>query len=153
MMRSGLGETMSNLPSFTVNPKKTFLGIDKNRSYCFTLERRLLELYVSHFKLERGNLQEDIILVTEEGSFPATIRLVVQDKSKPRKGDISRPWKNRNVINIGWKNKDQTIKMMSENLVTSIDLVERGLRNSRQNVSFEHLGGNRFYVTFPHIRM
>ena len=112
---------MSNLPSFTVNPKKTFLGIDKNRSYCFTLERRLLELYISHFKLEEGNLQEDIIFVTEEGSFPATIRLVVQDKSKPRKGVFHRPWKKRDVINISWKNKDQTIKMMSENLIISIE--------------------------------
>ena len=148
-----LGEIMSNLPSFTVNPKKTFLGIDKNRSYCFTLERRLLELYISHFKLEGGKLQEDIIFVTDEGSFPATIRLIVQDKSKPRKDIFYRPWKNRDVINIGWKNKDQTVKMMSENLKISINLIERGLRNNRQNVGFEHLGENRFYVTFPKIRM
>ena len=98
-------------------------------------------------------MQEDIIFVTEEGSFPATIRLIVQDKSKPRKGVFHRPWKKRDVINISWKNKDQTIKMMSENLIISIDLIERGLRNSRQNVGFEHLGEKRFYVTFPHIRM
>ena len=98
-------------------------------------------------------MQEDIIFVTEEGSFPATIRLIVQDKSKPRKGVFHRPWKKRDVINISWKNKDQTIKMMSENLKISIDLVERGLRNNRQNVGFEHLGEKRFYVTFPHIRM
>ena len=98
-------------------------------------------------------MQEDIIFVTEEGSFPATIRLIVQDKSKPRKGVFNRPWKKRDVINISWKNKDQTIKMMSENLKISIDLVERGLRNNRQNVGFEHLGEKRFYVTFPHIRM
>ena len=144
---------MSTLPSFTVNPKKTFLGIDKNRSFCFTLEKRLLTLYSSHFNLGGEKLQQEVFFVTEEGSFPATIRLIVQNKSRPRKSGIARPWKEREVINISWKNKDLTIKMMSGKLQTSIDLVGRGLRNNRQNVSFEHLGENRFYVTFPQIRM
>ena len=113
----------------------------------------MLELYISHFKLGSEKLQEEIFFITEEGSFPAIIRLVVQDMTKPRKENIHRTWKKRDVINIGWKNKEQTIKMMSENLKISVDLIERGLRNNRQNVGFEHLGGNRFYVTFPNIRM
>lgn len=131
----------------------TFLGMDKHKSYCFTLEKRLLELYISHFKLKEESLQKEIIFVTDEGSFPALIRLIIQDKSRPNKNNINRSWKKREVINIFWKNKDETVQMMTEKLKISIELIERGLRNNRQNVAFEHLGGDRFYVTFPDIRI
>jgi len=131
----------------------TFLGQDRNKSYCFTLEKRLFEIYNSHFKLKNESLQKEIIFVTEEGSFPALIRLVIQDKSKPNKDNINRPWKKRELIIIGWKNRDETIKMMSKKLEISIELIKKGLRNNRQNVAFEHLGGNRFYITFPDIRI
>ena len=52
------------------------------------------------------------------------------------------------VLNIAWKGKEDTIGMMQQNLGSAINLVGRGLRNNRQEVSFEHLGENRFYVSF-----
>jgi len=136
------------LPAFSVVPKKTFLGYDKSSGHCFTLKKSLTYPFIKYFKLEKGNLQQEIKLVTDEGEFPAILRLIIQDKSKPNKIGIKRNWKERMVLNIAWKGKDNTIAMMSENLDLAINLVGRGLRNNRQIVNFEHLGENRFYISF-----
>lgn len=139
------------LPAFSVIPKKTFLGFDKSSSHCFTIKKSLTDLFIQFFNLEKGNLQKGIKLVTEFGDFPATLRLIIQDKSKSNKIGIERKWKKRSVLNIGWKNKDDTIEMMHENLSTSISLIHRGLKNNREIVTFEHLGQNRFFISFNSI--
>ena len=139
---------MSILPAFTVTPKKTFLGLDKSSGHCFTLKKTLYKPFIDHFELTQGNLQRQIILVTETDEFPALLRMIIQDKSKPNKIGIKRNWKDRKVLNIGWKGKDETIAMFHRNLTLAINLVSRGLKNNRQTVEFEHLGGNRFYVSF-----
>lgn len=136
------------LSAFSVIPKKTFLGLDKNSSHCFTIKKSLTETFVQFFNLQRGNLQQEIILVTEEGEFPALLRLIIQDKSKPNKKGITRKWKNRLVLNLSWNGRENTISMMQKNLESAINLVERGLKNNRQVVNFEHLGKNRFYISF-----
>ena len=136
------------LPAFSVIPKKTFLGLDKQSAHCFTVKKSLTDPFITFFNLERGNLQRAIQLVTEDGEFPATLRLIIQDKSKPIKIGIKRNWKERRVLNIAWKGKEDTIEMIQQNLGSAIDLVGRGLRNNRQVVSFEHLGESRFYVSF-----
>ena len=140
--------TVSILPAFSVIPKKTFLGLDKRSAYCFTVKKSLTDPFVDFFNLQRGDLQQEIRLVTEDGEFPATLRLIIQDKSKPNKVGINRQWRERMVLNIGWKGKADTVAMMKQNLGPAINLVGRGLRNNRQEVSFEHLGKNRFYVSF-----
>jgi len=140
------------LPAFSVVPKKTFLGLDKGSSHCFTVKKSLTNPFIEYFQLEPGSLQQEIRLVTEAGEFPATLRLIIQDKSKPNKVGINRYWKERLVLNIGWKGKEDTVAMMQTNLGSAINLVGRGLRNNRQEVSFEHLGHNRFYVTFQSVR-
>ena len=136
------------LPAFSVIPKKTFLGLDKQSAHCFTVKKSLTDPFIIFFNLKRGNLQQDIQLVTKEGEFSATIRLIIQDKSKSNKIGVKRNWKERMVLNIFWKGKEDTIELMQQNLGTAINLVGRGLRNNRQEVSFEHLGENRFYVSF-----
>ena len=136
------------LPAFSVIPKKTFLGLDKQSAHCFTVKKSLTDPFINFFNLKRGNLQQEIQLVTGDGEFPATLRLIIQDKSKPNKIGIKRNWKERMVLNIAWKGKEDTIGMMQKNLRSAINLVGRGLRNNRQEVSFEHLGENRFYVSF-----
>ena len=139
---------MAILPAFSVIPKKTFLGLDKNSSHCFTLKKSLTKPFLKFFKLERGNLQQEILLVTEDGEFSALIRLIIQDKSKPNKTGINRNWKKRLVLNISWNGKVNTVSMIQKNLGSAINLVRRGLKNNRQVVNFEHLGENRFYVSF-----
>lgn len=139
---------MEILSSFTVYPKKTYFGLDKSSGHCFTLRKAITPSVKNYFYLLPGNLQQGIVLVTENGEFPATLRLVIQNKSKPNKVGIQRKWKNREVLSMGWKNKPTTVSMMHRNLSTAFNLIERGLKNNRQCVNFEHLGGNRFYVTF-----
>ena len=136
------------LSSFSVVPKKTFLGYDKSQGHCFTIKKSLTKAFIMYFKLTRGNLQQEIKLVTDEGEFLATLRLIIQDKSKPNKVGIQRNWKNREVLSIGWKGKNETIVMLHNNLSTAVNLVSRGLKNNRQSANFEHLGGNRFYISF-----
>jgi len=136
------------LPAFSVIPKKTFLGLDKNSSHCFTIKKSLTEPFLEFFKLQRGNLQQEIMFVTEDGEFPALLRLIIQDKSKPNKTGISRKWKKRLVLNLSWNGKDDTISMIQKNLESAISLVGRGLKNNRQVVNFEHLGKCRFYLSF-----
>lgn len=141
-------DLMNILPSFSVIPKKTFLGLDKSKGHCFTLKKTLTKPLIDHFKFTRLDLQREITLVTSEGDFPATLRLIFQDKSRPNKINIERNWKKREVLSIGWKAKKETIKMINSNLEIAINLVSKGLKNNRQSVSFEHLGGNRFYLSF-----
>tara|TARA_B100002051_G_C16707687_1_gene624771 strand:+ start:1381 stop:1815 length:435 start_codon:yes stop_codon:yes gene_type:complete len=136
------------LPAFSVVPKKTFVGLDKGASHCFTVKKSLTNPFIEYFQLKPGNLQQEIIFVTEAGEFPATLRLIIQDKSKPNKIGIKRNWKNRRVLNISWKGKDSTTSMMQKNLSESINLIRIGARNNRQSVSFEHLGTNRFFISF-----
>ena len=149
MMIFGLqGDILEILPAFSVFPKKTFLGLDKSSGHCFTVRKAMNKSFIDHFKFARGNLQKDIVLVTKEGDFPAILRLIIQDKSKPNKIGIKRNWNNREVLNVGWKGKDETVAMFQRNLSVAINLVSRGLKNNRQSVNFEHLGKNRFYVSF-----
>ena len=139
---------MTILPAFSVIPKKTFLGLDKNSSHCFTVKKSLTDSFLNFFQLERGNLQQEILFVTANGEFSATLRLIIQDKSKPNKKGINRNWKERLVLNISWKGKQDTIVMIQQNLGSAINLVGRGLKNNRQLANFEHLGENRFYLSF-----
>tara|TARA_B100000767_G_C19752893_1_gene531594 strand:+ start:1848 stop:2282 length:435 start_codon:yes stop_codon:yes gene_type:complete len=139
---------MDVLSSFSVYPKKTFFGLDKSSGHCFTLRKAITPSFINSFNLKPGNLQTGISLVTEEGEFPAILRLVIQDKSRPNKTGIERRWKYREVLSMSWKNKEGTVTLMRNNLDLGYRLIERGLKNNRQCVNFEHLGGNRFYLTF-----
>ena len=49
-----------SLPSFNVNPKKTFFGLDKTESHCFTLPKSVYDDYIRYFGLREGRLQAKI---------------------------------------------------------------------------------------------
>lgn len=136
------------LPTFSVVPKKTFLGFDKSKGHCFTVKKSLTLPFVDFFKLNRSNLQQQILLVIDGVEYPALLRLVIQDKSKPIKSGIERNWKYREVLSIGWKGKKDTIEALHSNLPIAVNLVSKGLKNNRELINFEHLGGNRFYISF-----
>ena len=76
------------LPSFSVVPKKTFLGFDKSQGHCFTMKKTLTKSFVEYFSITREDLQREIKLVSADGEYPAVLRLIVQDKSKPNKSNI-----------------------------------------------------------------
>ena len=141
---------MEIFPSFSVIPAKTFLGLDRSKGYCFTVRKAVTPQYIEFFELNENNLQTNIIFVTDDASL-CPLRLVVQNKSRPNKVGIKRNWKNRLVLNISWKNKTTTTDMFRSNLSIAHNLVSKGLKNNRQISNFEHLGGNRFFVSFNQI--
>ena len=87
------------------------MGLDKSKGHCFTLKKTLTKPLIDHFKFTRLDLQREITLVTSEGDFPATLRLIFQDKSRPNKINIERNWKKREVLSIGWKAKKETMAL------------------------------------------
>ena len=60
---------MDFLPSFSVIPRKTFLGLDKSKGHCFTLRKAITPQYIEYFMLNEKNLQTPIVFVTDEGEF------------------------------------------------------------------------------------
>ena len=80
------------LPSFEVWPKKTFLGLDKSVSHCFTLPKSVTQKMINHFELGQGNLQSKLVFIMDGMDFEAEIRMANMDRSKTRKrqpGELS----------------------------------------------------------------
>ena len=50
-------EVWDTLPSFEIFPEKTFFGMDKNSSHCFTLPKQMTDPIIRHFGLREGKLQ------------------------------------------------------------------------------------------------
>ena len=48
------------LHSFEMWPGRTFFGLDKSSSHCFTLPKKMYPSLISHFNLRKGNLQSNI---------------------------------------------------------------------------------------------
>lgn len=137
------------LPAFTVVPRKTFLGLDKSAGHCFTMKNSLFERYVAFFSLDLMKKQQEIFFVSNDDEYPATLRFVNQNKSKPNKQGISRPWPDRHLLQIGWKGKAGTIRFLQENLQEAEKEIKSGMRVASQSVRFEHIGENKFFVSFP----
>lgn len=136
------------LPSFTVIPRKSFLGLDKSSAHCFTMRSALFSQYSEFFGLSILKKQVDLIFVDGSGEFPATIRFVNQNKSKPNKIGIQRDWPERHLLSVTWKGKGSTIRFFQQNLDRSVSEIKSGLRIGSQRVRFEHIGDIRFFVSF-----
>ena len=95
------------LPSLEINPKKTFFGVDKNASYCFTLPKAVYEKYVIYFELKDNRLQERIIFEVDGNHCRADIRLIMIDRSRPYKLK-SEDLPKRKVLQFQWKKYDET---------------------------------------------
>ena len=54
------GDEMDILPSFSVIPAKTFLGLDRSKGYCFTVRKAVTPQYIEFFELNENNLQTNI---------------------------------------------------------------------------------------------
>ena len=104
--------------------------------------------FIERFQLSTSKLQTDIILNHEGLKCRATLRLVNINKSRPTKLGIERKWSERQVLQIGWKGKQETIDMFQNGLRDVYGKLSQGLNNSTHVVNFEHLGSNEFYVSF-----
>ena len=133
--------------SFEVWPKKTFIGQDKSKAYCFTLPKEVFGKICSVYSLNSENLQQDIFLVHRGREYPAQVRLVQMNRSKPTKLTRS-ALPERQVIQFGWRSHTTTISMFTQNLSNVFECLANGEKNSRFSVLFELVEQKRFKVTF-----
>jgi len=133
--------------SFEVWPKKTLLGLDKSKSHCFTLPKQVFEKICSIYSLSNESLQQDFFLIHRGREYPAQVRLVQMNRSKPITLTQS-ALPARQVIQFGWKSYTTTKSMFTRNLSNVYEILANEEKNSRFSVLFELVDQKRFKVTF-----
>ena len=135
------------LPSFRMWPKKTFFGLDKRNAHCFTLPKEVTDRFIRHFSLCEGSLQKNITFVIRDHEYPAEIRWVRINRSKPYKLQAEE-LPIRDVIQFQWPKEKVTQNAFRNNLQTAFDLIASGKKNEDHSVTFHHAGDSIFLVQF-----
>tara|TARA_Y100000591_G_C21842083_1_gene706288 strand:+ start:263 stop:751 length:489 start_codon:yes stop_codon:yes gene_type:complete len=146
-LNMGKVEVWDTLCSFRMWPKKTFFGLDKSKAHCFTLPKDTYQAYTDFFALSPRRLQTEIHFMINGQRFDAQIRLAVQNRTKVRKLEAdSLP--TRDVLQFQWKSFEETQIAIRNQLQTAYDLVNSGMKNDHQSVTFHHAGGLTFILQF-----
>ena len=87
---------------------------------------------------------EMAVLINNQ-EFEAEIRLVIMDRSNPRKLEAD-DLPSRNVLQFQWKSSDETQTAIRNQLQTSYDLISSGSKNDQQSAVFHHAGGTAFIL-------
>jgi hypothetical protein len=141
----GRPESWESLPSFKITPGKTFFGLDKSRSYCFTLPKDTYSAFIEHFELSADKLQQEVFFIIDSIPYCATLRLAIQDRSKTRKLEKEDlPF--RELLQFSWKRQKLTIRALDECCDKPIDDLNKIGVNESQNVTFCHLKENYFII-------
>lgn len=136
----------NTLPSFRIWPKKTFFGLDKGQSHCFTLPKEVTLSFIRHFNLQDDNLQSHITFIIRDKQYTAEVRWVRIDRSKPYKlGADELP--KRDVIQFQWAKEGLTQAAMRVHLPEAFDLARSGENNDNFHATFHHLGDTSFLIT------
>ena len=133
------------LHSFEMWPGRTFFGLDKSSSHCFTLPKKMYPSLISHFNLRKGNLQSNINFKINGNSFPAIIRLARQDRSKPIKLKAESLPK-RDVVQFNWKGQYETISSIKNLFNEAYDSISEYSENKVQFAIFSHIRDSDFAV-------
>jgi hypothetical protein len=145
----GRPESWESLPSFKISPGKTFLGLDKSRSYCFTLPKDTYSAFIEYFELSADKLQEEVFFIIDSNPYCATLRLAIQDRSKTRKLE-KKDLPFRELLQFSWKGQKLTIRALDECCEKSIDDLNKIGVNESQNLTFCHLRENYFIIFVEH---
>ena len=143
----GKVEVWDTLPSFRMWPKKTFFGLDKGNAHCFTLPKEVTNRFIEYFSLQEGSLQQNITLMIRDHEYPAEIRLVRINRSKPYKLQAEE-LASRNVIQFQWPKEKITQNAIRNNLLTAFNLIASGKKNEEYAVTFHHAGDSIFILQF-----
>lgn len=139
------GSDSSKELKFEVKPSKTFFGLDKGNSHCFTAPKAINEFAINTFGLGEGNLQADVKFEIDGELYPATIRLVRINRSKPyklRADDLEA----REVIQFQWKKYPITQRKLK--LVTKPS--DKSQNQAKENMlNFNYKDNNIFSITTP----
>ena len=138
-------EVWESLPTFEMHPGKTFFGLDKNKSHCFTLPKQMTDPIIRFFGLREGKLQTDIEFVIDGFVYPATVRWARIDRSRPRKlkpHDLPK----RDVVQFQWKGEELTASSIRIMFQQSFRQVKSQSKQSSETAIFTHLSNNQFIV-------
>lgn len=140
------------IPSFSVSPKKAFLGLDKTRAHCFVVPKRLYPFLEdpslsSFLETSEHRKQRRIRFIIAGLEYPAELRWVNQNREHTRKIKPDKLPK-RKLYLFQWKKFDETIAAMREMLDEAHDLVSKGETKHEHRVEFHHLGDDLFLLRF-----
>ena len=138
-------EVWESLPSFEIIPGKTFFGLDKSNSHCFTLPKSMTDRVIRFFGLREGKLQIPIILIIKANEYPAYIRWARLDRTNPRKlkkEDIPK----RDIVQISWKANKLTSAALYVAFQDAYSLVEKEGVNTLQSALFVHIKNEQFEI-------
>lgn len=141
----GKVEVWESLPTFEMHPGKTFFGLDKNQSHCFTLPKQMTDPIIRFFGLREGKLQTDIEFVIDGFVYPATVRWARMDRSRPNKLEKHELQK-RDTIQFQWKGSDLTVSAIRIVFQNAYSDIEKNSRQPSEIAIFTHLRENQFIV-------
>ena len=137
------------LPAFAITPKKTFFGLDKGSSHCFTLDKRLygeIEKLVDSgaIQISESSKTSQIVFMIGGQNFQAEIRRVDINRTKPRSRQPE-DHPARVVYQFQWKPFQKTVFALRDAFLDAWLNVSEG-KNSEERIEFHHMGDNRFLV-------
>ena len=135
------------LPSIEVYPQKTFFGLDKGKSHCFTIIKKVNKKFITQFSLDSKNLQRKVIFIINGIDYEADIRLVIMDRSKTRKLKPEE-LKKREIIQFQWHYYPKTYDIFRQQMAETYDKILKDVVNYDEAIIFVHSRLNRFFVEF-----
>jgi len=137
-------KSWNTLGNFSVNPKLTFFGMDKQKAHCFTLPKVLYDDYIRYFGLREGKLQKKIFFEMYGKMYPATVRWARQDRSKAYKLK-PKDLPERDVVLFQWMKHDMTIFAIKDNFREGYEDVQKDGK-TKHIIKFYHLEKDVFLV-------
>ena len=135
-----------NVPlSFKIWPGKSFFGLDRNQSHCFTLLGSLLSEFCAVFELELDRKTAPFFFVINGKEYPSELRLVIQNRTRTIKLKAS-DLPMRELISVQWKKFENTVQAMRELMPKCYQTVSNGIDNKQYSVSFTYIDNYRFQV-------
>ena len=133
---------MNKLSPFYVVPAKTFFY------WGFTIPKSHYPEYIEYFKLEDGNLIQDITIKINNKSYPAKVRMARINNKGKGKGRSDTVYPERNVVQIMYQNSQETQKALRKLFIYSYaTTLEKGSKPKlKETLEFVHVKDNQFRV-------
>jgi hypothetical protein len=133
---------MNKLSPFYVVPAKTFFY------WGFTIPKSHYPEYIEYFKLEEGNLIQDITIKINNKSYPAKVRMARINNKGKGKGRSDTVYPERNVVQIMYQNSQETQKALRKLFIYSYatTLEKDSKPKLKETLEFVHIKDNQFRV-------
>ena len=133
---------MKNLNPFYVVPAKTFFY------WGFTIPKSHYQEYIEYFKLEEGNLIQEITIKINNKSYPAKVRMARINNKGKGKGRSDTVYPVRDVVQIFYDNNQEALKALRKLFIYSYatTLEKSSKPKLKETLEFIHVKDNQFRV-------